>query len=37
MGTKKGRIYVKEAPFKGTPQTFGEAVAANCPTTWILH
>jgi len=37
MGTKKGRIYVKEASFKGMTQTFGEAVASNCPTPWILH
>jgi len=31
MGTKKGRIYDKEAPFKGVPQRFGWAVAPNCP------
>jgi len=31
MGTKKGCIYGKGAPFKGAPQTFGGAVAPNCP------
>jgi len=28
MGTKKGRIYVKGAPFKGAPQRFG---GGSCP------
>jgi len=32
MGTKKGRIYGK-----GAPQTFGGAVAPNCPPPWIRH
>jgi len=31
MGTKNGRIYGKEAPFKGAPQAVGGAVAPNCP------
>jgi len=31
MGTKKGRIYDKGAPFKGAPQRFRRAVAPNCP------
>jgi len=31
MGTKKGRIYGKGAPFKGVPQRFGVAVAPNGP------
>jgi len=31
MGTKKGRIYGKGAPFKGVPQTFEGEVAPNCP------
>jgi len=30
MGTKKGRIYGKGAPFKGAPQSFGGEVASNC-------
>jgi len=37
MGTKTGRIYGKEAPFKGAPQTFGGAVAPNCTSPWIRH
>jgi len=28
MGTKKGRIYGKGAPFKGSPQEFG---GRSCP------
>jgi len=36
MGTKKGRIYGKGAPFKGAPQRFGGTVAPNCPP-WIRH
>jgi len=31
MGTTKGHIYGKGAPFKEGPQTFGAAVAPNCP------
>jgi len=31
MGTKKGRIYGKGAPFKGAPQTFRGAVAQTAP------
>jgi len=31
MGTKKGPIYGKGAPFKGAPQAFGGTVASNCP------
>jgi len=32
MGTKKGRIYGKRAPFKGASQVFfGGAVAQNSP------
>jgi len=30
MGTKKGRIYGKGAPFKGEPQKFGGEVVQNC-------
>jgi len=37
MGTKKGRIYNKGAPFKGAPQRFGGAVAPNCPPPSIRH
>jgi len=32
IGTKKGRIFIRGAPFKGSPQCSGAgAVAANCP------
>jgi len=31
MGTKKGRIYGKGAPFKGAPQRFGGEVAPDFP------
>jgi len=31
MGTKKGSIYGKGAPFKGAPQRFRGAVAPSCP------
>ena len=37
MGTKKGRIYNKGAPFKEAPQRFRwGAVAPSCPP-WITH
>jgi len=36
MGTKKGRIYGKGAPFKGTPQMFGGKLPQTAPS-WIRH
>jgi len=32
MGTKKGRLHGKSAPFKGAPQMFGGAVAQTTPS-----
>jgi len=29
IGTKKGRIFIRGAPFQGAPQPFGGAVAPN--------
>ena len=31
MGTKKGRIYGKGAPFKGVPQKFGGQLPQTVP------
>jgi len=31
MGTKKGRIYDKVAPFKGAPQRFGGKLPQTAP------
>jgi len=31
MGTKKGRIYGKGAPFKGAPQAFGGQLPQTAP------
>jgi len=31
MGTKKGRIYGKGAPFKGAPQRFGAQLPQTAP------
>jgi len=36
MGTKKGRIYDKVAPFKGAPQRFGGKLPQTAPPR-ILH
>jgi len=36
IGTKKGRIYIKGAPFNEAPQTFGGEVAPNCPQVHIV-